>query len=49
MGKSNSKEENFNQLWQGVWEVKETLDKLTNAQNEKLEKYGDSCVAASPP
>ena len=33
--KSNSKEENFNQLWQGIGEVKETLGKLTHARNEK--------------
>jgi len=30
--KSNSKEENFNQLWQGIKELKETLHKLTNIQ-----------------
>jgi len=35
--KLNSKE-NFNQLWQGIREVKEALDKLTTAQNEKQEK-----------
>jgi len=34
----NSNEENFNQLWQGIKELKETLHKLTNIQNEKLDK-----------
>jgi len=36
--KSNSKEENFNQLWQDITELKETLHELTNIQNEKLDK-----------
>jgi len=36
--KSNSKDENVNQLWQGIKELKETLHKLTNTQNEKLDK-----------
>jgi len=36
--KSNSKEENFNELRQGIRELKENLDKLTNIQYEKLEK-----------
>ena len=36
--KSYSKEENFNQLWQGIREMKEKLEKLINAQNEKLDK-----------
>jgi len=37
-GKLNSKEWNFNQLLQGIKELKETLHKLTNIQNEKLYK-----------
>ena len=33
-GKSSSKEEKFNQLWQGIKELKETM----LIQNEKLDK-----------
>jgi len=40
-GKSSSKEEKFNQLWQGIKELKETmliqnkkLDKLTHSENK---------------
>jgi len=36
--KSNPKEENLNQLWQGIKALKETLHTLTNIQNEKLDK-----------
>jgi len=36
--KSSSKEEKFNQLWKGIKELKETMLKLTNIQNEKLDK-----------
>jgi len=38
MGKIKFKEENFNQLWQDIKELKETLHKLTDIQNEKLDK-----------
>jgi len=36
--KSSSKEDKFNQLWKGIKDLKETLLKLTNIQNEKLDK-----------
>jgi len=36
--KSNSKDEKFNQLWQGMKELKESMLKLTNIQNDKLDK-----------
>ena len=36
--KSSSKEEKSNQLWEGIKELKETMLKLTNIQNEKLDK-----------
>jgi len=36
--KSISKEENSKQLWQGIKELKETLNKLTNIQYVKLDK-----------
>ena len=39
--KSNSKEENFNQLRKGIKELKETLHKQTNIQNEKLYKLSN--------
>ena len=39
--KSNSKEENFNQFQQGIRKLKETLVKVTNVQNEKLDKLSD--------
>jgi len=32
--KSSSKEEKFNQLWKCIKELKETMLKLTNIQNE---------------
>ena len=36
--KSSSKEEKFNQLWKGIKELKETILKLINIQNKKLDK-----------
>ena len=36
--KSNSKDENLNQFWQGMKELKETMLKFTNIQNDKLDK-----------
>ena len=39
--KSNSKEENFNQFQQGIRKLKGTLVKVTNVQNEKLDKLSD--------
>jgi len=36
--KSSSKEEKSNQLWQSMKELKETMLKSTNIQNEKLDK-----------
>jgi len=36
--KSSSKEEKLNQLWQGMKELKETMLKSNNIQNEKLDK-----------
>ena len=36
--KSNSKDEKLNQLWQRMKELKETMLKLNNIQNDKLDK-----------
>jgi len=35
---SSSKEDKFNQLWKGIKELRETMLKLINDQNEKLGK-----------
>ena len=35
MGKNKVKRRKFNQLWQGIKELKETMLKLINIQNEK--------------
>jgi len=39
--KSSSKEEKFNQLWKEIKELKETMLKLTNIQNEKLDELSN--------
>ena len=38
MGKTKVKRRKFNQLWQGIKELKETMLKLINIPNEKLGK-----------